>query len=285
MIKAVYIFVLTGILVSLLSFHSYAFTADVQPEAVIPGDVFLLTVAADKNPSESGSFPLAELFGKKMDFYQDADNHFTALVPVDIETPPKDYSITITFEGEKKAVRIRIIKHTFPTQQLTLPEEKVILSPENLKRAEKETELLANILSQRNHREWNGRFIAPTDTAVSEEFGVKRIMNGKKTSIHKGMDYKGQIGTPVRALNSGTVVLRDDLFFGGNTLVVDHGMGLYSIYMHLSEFQVAGDEQVSRGQIIGLVGMSGRATGPHLHLGVKLDGVSINPEALFKLRL
>jgi len=99
------------------------------------------------------------------------------------------------------------------------------------------------------------------------------------------MDYRGQLGTPVRALNAGTVVLRDDLFFGGNTLIIDHGMGLYSIYMHLSEFQVADDEKVSKGQIIGLVGMSGRATGPHLHLGVKLEGININPEALFKLRL
>ncbi len=285
MIKAVYISFLTCILVSLLSVQSYAFSVEVQPEAVIPGDVFLLTVASDRNPSAAGSFPLAEAFGRKMDFYQDASNHFTALVPVDIETPPKNYSITITFEGEKKTVRIRIKKHVFPTQQLTLPEEKVILNPEDLKRAEREAELLTNILSRRNHREWNGRFIAPTDTAVSEVFGVKRIMNGKKTSIHKGMDYRGQLGTPVRALNAGTVVLRDDLFFGGNTLIIDHGMGLYSIYMHLSEFQVADDEKVSKGQIIGLVGMSGRATGPHLHLGVKLEGININPEALFKLRL
>jgi murein DD-endopeptidase MepM/ murein hydrolase activator NlpD len=285
MIKAVYISFLAIVLISLLSFLSYAFNAEVQPEAVIPGDVFLLTVAADKNPSSPRSFPLAELFGKKIDFSFDADNHFIALVPVDIETPPKDYSITIRFEGLKKTVRIRVKKHTFLTQRLTLPEEKVILSPENLRRAERETELLTNILSQRSQRGWNGRFTAPTDTEVSEVFGVKRIMNGKKTSIHKGMDYRGRLGTPVRALNSGTVVLRDDLFFGGNTLIIDHGMGLYSIYMHLSEFQVADDEKVSKGQTIGLVGMSGRATGPHLHLGVKLDGVSVNPEALFKLKL
>lgn len=285
MIKAVYISFLTIIFVSMISFRSHAFNAEVRPEAVVQGDVFLLTVTGNKNPSAAGNFPRAELFGKKIDFYQDNGNHFIALVPVDIETPPQDYFITIAFEDEEKTAIVRIKKHEFLTMHLTLPEEKVILSPENLKRAQRETELLAGILSQRTQREWNGSFMAPTDTAVSEVFGVKRIMNKKKTSIHRGMDYKGQLGTPVRALNSGKVVLREDLFFGGNTLVLDHGMGLYSIYMHLSEFQVAADEKVSKGQIIGLVGMSGRATGPHLHLGVKMQEVSINPESLFKLEL
>jgi murein DD-endopeptidase MepM/ murein hydrolase activator NlpD len=108
-------------------------------------------------------------------------------------------------------------------------------------------------------------------------------MNEKKTSVHGGMDYKGETGTPVKAVNSGRIVLNEELFFGGNTLIIDHGMGLFSVYMHLSEFRVSKDEKVLKGQIIGLVGMSGRATGPHLHLGVKLHGTNVNPLSLFKL--
>ena len=99
------------------------------------------------------------------------------------------------------------------------------------------------------------------------------------------MDFRGREGTPVKALNSGTVVFNKDLFYGGNTLIVDHGMGLYSVYMHLSKFTASKGEKVTKGQTVGLVGMSGRATGPHLHLSVKLQGVSVNPESLFKLEL
>ena len=123
------------------------------------------------------------------------------------------------------------------------------------------------------------------DTEISTEFGVKRIMNKKKTSVHRGMDFRGATGTPVKALNAGKVVLADDLFYGGNTLIIDHGMGLYSVYMHLSKINVAHGSRVGKGQLVGLVGSSGRATGPHLHLSVKLNGISVNPESLFKLKL
>jgi murein DD-endopeptidase MepM/ murein hydrolase activator NlpD len=283
--KFIYKLSLAIILLFFVRSHSFAFTVDLRPEEVAPGDVFFLRIATDSDSSAAGNSPKAEFSGKTINFYQDTDNQFIALVPVDIETSPQDYSITIAFEGKEKIAYIRIKKHEFPIRPLTLPEEKVILSPENLKRAEREAEALTSILSQNTLRVWDGQFIKPTDTEASEAFGVRRIMNKKHTSVHRGMDYKGQIGTPVRALNYGTVVLRDELFFGGNTVVIDHGMGIYSIYMHLSEFHVAKDEKVSKGQIIGLVGMSGRATGPHLHLGVKLLGVNINPEALFRLEL
>ncbi len=258
---------------------------ELHPKEVVPGDIFILKVQSEKNSSSSGSFPEAEFFGRKLNFYQDADNHFMTLVPVDIDTSPKHYSITITFEGEKKIAHIRIKPYKFLTKKITLPEEKVILSPEDLKRAEREEELLKTVLSQYTTRIWDGHFITPTDTVFSEGFGVKRIMNNKKTSIHRGIDYKGDKGTPVRAVNSGTVVLRDDLFFGGNTVIIDHGMGLFSIYMHLSEFRVSQGEKILKGQPIGLVGMSGRATGPHLHLGIKLMGINVNPLSLFKLEL
>lgn len=264
--------------------HSYALNVEVHPEEVTPGDVFILEVI-NSGPFVSGMLPKAEFLDKNIDFFQDAHNNFKALVAVDIEISPDAYLIKIVFEGKEKTASIRVKKHDFPTQHLSLPEEKVTLSPVDLERAGKEAEQLKNILSQNTARKWEGQFIKPTDTDVSEVFGVKRIMNRKKTSIHGGMDYKGQTGTPVRSLNSGTVVLREDYFFGGNTVVVDHGMGLYSIYMHLSEFNITKDEKVSKGQVLGLIGMSGRATGPHLHLGVKLKGVNVNPEALFRLAL
>ena len=158
-------------------------------------------------------------------------------------------------------------------------------SPENQDRAVKEDRLLKRIWSKNTSKKWNSRFVNPTDTEISTEFGVTRIMNKKKTSIHRGIDFRGKKGAQIKAINAGTVVLTDDLFFGGNTLVIDHGMGLYSIYMHLSKFNVATGDRVTGGEVIGLVGSSGRATGPHLHMSVKLQGLSVNPESLLRLKL
>jgi len=254
-----------------------------MPKEVIPGDVFLLKINTDSN--DTAALPEAEFGGRKIDFYQDSGNHFIALVPVDINTSPKKYSIKVRSGKSRKITYINVKPFKFPTIKMTLPKEKVTLSPENLKRAEKEVDIMNKVLSQSTGRKWNGIFTTPTNTEVSEVFGVKRIMNKKHNSVHRGVDFRGKMGTPVKAVNSGTVVLKKNLFFGGNTLVVDHGMGLFSIYMHLSEFHVTEGETVSKGQLIGLVGMTGRATGPHLHFGFKLEGVSVNPEALFKLAL
>ena len=263
----------------ILSFDVNAFEVKLVPEEVIPGDVFLLRIRTDEAPAE------AEFNGNKIDLYPVSDGQFIALVPVDITTPPKKYNVTVKHGGEERAVPVNVKFHEFKTIKLTLPKGKVTLSPENQKRAANEAVLLKKIWPQSTAKKWNGRFISPTGTETSTEFGVKRIMNEKKTSVHRGMDFRGKKGTPVRAINDGKVVLTDDLFFGGNTLVVDHGMGLYSIYMHLSKFNAGKGDEVSAEQVIGYIGSTGRVTGPHLHMSVKLGGVSVNPESLFKLGL
>ena len=180
---------------------------------------------------------------------------------------------------------VEVKDHEFKTIKLTLPEGKVTLSPEDTRRVEKEYLLQQEIWKIDNQKIWDGEFVFPTDTKVTETFGVKSIMNEKKTSIHRGVDIKGKSGTPVRAINSGKVVLQEDLFYGGHTLVIDHGMGLLSVYMHLSKFNVKDGDEVSKRDVVGFVGMTGRATGPHLHMSVKLKGVSVNPESLFRLEL
>ena len=258
----------------------YAFKATVTPKEVIPGDVFLLKIETD------GTMPAeAEFLGDKINLYQVEGNHLRAIVPVDINTTPGKYNISIAAGKDRHKAEIVVRRHKFRTIKLTLPEEKVTLSPEDQERAAREAELLNKIWPEITGPAWNGRFTSPTNTAVSTAFGVKRIMNEKTTSVHRGADFRGKNGAPVKAINSGTVVLTEDLFFGGNTLIVDHGMGLYSVYMHLSKLNVSKGEKVSKSQVIGAVGSSGRASGPHLHMGIRLQGVSINPESLFKLEL
>jgi murein DD-endopeptidase MepM/ murein hydrolase activator NlpD len=264
----------------ILSSEASALSVQVQPEEVHPGDVFIL-----KLNSGGSAAAAAEFLNEPIEFQTADSGMLIAVVPVDIKTAPKKYRIRITHGEKKYRAEINVVPFEFRTIHLTVSEEKVTLSPESQRRVDKEYALQKKIWDRETPMAWSGQFTKPTGTEISTEYGVKRIFNKKRTSIHRGMDFRGKTGAPVTAVNSGTVVLSQDLFYGGNTLVVDHGMGLYSVYMHLSEFKVREGDKVIKEQVVGFVGSSGRATGPHLHLSVKLGGLSVNPESLFKLKL
>jgi len=134
-------------------------------------------------------------------------------------------------------------------------------------------------------REWAGDFRAPVKAQISDVFGTSRTFNGKVQSVHQGLDYAVPEGTPVAAVNSGTVLLAAPLFFEGNCVVLDHGQGLLTLYMHLSKIEVKEGERVTGGQKIGLSGGTGRATGPHLHVAVRWQGVYLDPAILLTLQL
>lgn len=278
--KFIYSMFLSAALIFMMSAYAYPFNIELTPEEVIPGDVFLLSMQAEGNDSAE-----AEFIDKKINFHPAPDNRLVALIPVDIVTSPRKYAVRVTYGSEKRTVTVAVRSHDFKTIKLTLPEEKVTLSPENQNRAAREAARLKTIWPQNTPKTWEGRFVTPTGTEISTAFGVRRVMNEKRTSVHRGIDLRGKTGVPVRAINSGRVILTDELFFGGNTLIIDHGMGLYSVYMHLSKFNISKGDNVSKNEVIGFVGSSGRATGPHLHMSVKLNGVSVNPESLFKLEL
>jgi murein DD-endopeptidase MepM/ murein hydrolase activator NlpD len=131
---------------------------------------------------------------------------------------------------------------------------------------------------------WSGEFLRPAEAETSGVFGTSRIVNGKQTSQHKGLDFRAGIGTPVHATNAGTVILARPLYFEGNCVMLDHGQGLVTIYMHLSEFKVKEGEKVAAGQLIALSGGTGRSTGPHLHFAVRWRGEYLNPATLLELK-
>ena len=168
---------------------------------------------------------------------------------------------------------------------MSLPEEKVSLCPEDLERVERENERLQRIFETATERLWEGSFIVPLENDISMGFGTKRIMNRKMISVHRGVDIRGKEGEHIKASNNGRIVLAEELFLGGNTIIIDHGQGLYSIYMHLSKFNSDLNDSVSRGDVIGYVGSTGRSTGPHLHFGVKVNTISVNPFSLTRLPL
>lgn len=220
-----------------------------------------------------------------------------ALAGVSLETAPGAYSLDLSGQtaGGKSPGREISFSKKFSVARGKYPRIEVKLSveskfteptPEQQKEIEEGQQIKKDYLNRVTpDREWDGSFAAPAEADISDVFGSERIFNGKTSSPHLGLDFRVPSGTPVRAMNDGSVLLARPLYFEGNFVVIDHGQGLLTLYLHLSEFKVKEGDQVKRGQVIGLSGGSGRATGPHLHAAVRWQGTYVDPAALLRMRL
>jgi murein DD-endopeptidase MepM/ murein hydrolase activator NlpD len=174
----------------------------------------------------------------------------------------------------------------YPSITATVAKRYTEPSPEQLERIRQDKTIKQDVFRQTDpRREWQGKFRPPVNARVSDIFGTRRTFNGKVQSMHEGLDYAVPQGTTVSAANAGTVLLASPLYFEGNCVVLDHGQGLLTLYLHLSEIKVKTGERVEPGQEIGLSGGTGRATGPHLHMAVRWEGVYLNPATLLTLKL
>lgn len=214
-----------------------------------------------------------------------------ALAGVSQETKPGDYSLELHAETsagdallfEKK---IRVEQQRYPRVLLKVPSRYTAPSPEEQRAIAQDKEVKAEAFKTVSaKREWKGSFAPPVDAEISDVFGVERVFNGSVQSTHQGLDFRVPSGTSVAAVNDGRVILARPLFFEGNCVVIDHGQGLLTLYLHLSKFLIKEGDDVSKGQPIGLSGGTGRATGPHLHLAVRWQGVYLDPQVLLKLKL
>ena len=218
-----------------------------------------------------------------------------ALAGVSLETAPGSYGLELTGERSAGKVENSTLTHTrkfaiyrakYPKVELTVETKFTEPNPEQLKKIDEDKKVKQDYLNRVTpDREWSGRFTPPADASISDVFGTQRVFNGKTQSSHLGLDFRVPSGTPVAAMNSGTVLLARPLYFEGNCVVLDHGQGLLSIYMHLSEIKVKEGEAVKRGQEVGLSGGTGRATGPHLHVAVRWQGTYLDPARLMRLNL
>ncbi len=250
------------------------------------GEVLLINVKA----SAAIRMVSGTMFNKPVHFYHNSKkNGYTALVGIDMDTKPDRYKLTLFIEdkeGKKanKRYRIRVKPANFGTQELTLPPDKVTLDEETLKKVEIEKEKIGKVwdIFTEDHL-WDGNFIPPVAGEMSDDFGLRRIINGEQKSPHTGVDVGAPEGAPVQASNNGRAVFTDDQFFSGKTLIIDHGIGLFTMYFHLSEILVTEGAVVKKGDLIAKVGKTGRATGPHLHWGIRLNGARINPVSLVTL--
>jgi murein DD-endopeptidase MepM/ murein hydrolase activator NlpD len=221
-----------------------------------------------------------------------------ALAGVSLETKPGTYPLelhadissdqsngtsaeqTISFQR-----KIRIEQQRYPRVELKVPTRYTAPSAEDQREIEKGKEIKAEVFKNVSDvREWEGSFSAPVNAEISDLFGVERVFNGSVQSRHEGLDFRVPSGTTVEAVNSGRIILAQPLFFEGNCVVIDHGQGLLTLYLHLSKFLVKEGDDVTKGQPIGLSGGTGRATGPHLHLAVRWQGVYLNPQVLLGMK-
>jgi murein DD-endopeptidase MepM/ murein hydrolase activator NlpD len=182
-------------------------------------------------------------------------------------------------------VMVEVKEGHFATENLTVKKQFVEPNPEQEARAAEETKRLREIYDRVTpERLWDGPFRMPlVGDFKSSNFGKRRVLNGHPGSPHGGVDFPAPTGTPVHAAQKGRVVLAEELFFSGNTVIVDHGLGIYTFYCHFSEIDAKVGDEVVAGTILGKVGATGRVTGPHLHWGLEIEHARVNALELLKV--
>lgn len=259
----------------------------VTPAALVAGSPELIRVDASATARIDG-----ELLGHRLEFFR-GENKKTwfAFAGVDVEAVagPSTLAIHVRLaNGEDRDLSrtITILPAHYRTAELSVAPRFIQPNPAELKQIEFEIPLKKKIFAVSAPRPlWSGDFRAPVRATPTASFGTRRTFNGKLASVHKGMDFRARMGTPVHASNSGVVVLAERLYFEGNCVVIDHGLGLYTIAMHLSKIDVHDGERVTKGQLLGLSGATGRVTGPHLHWAVRWDNAYLDPAKLLRMNL
>jgi hypothetical protein len=279
-----------------ISLGAQAPAVTLTPAVVVAGSPELIRVETPGAVSVSG-----EWLGEKIEFFRGrAGRAWYALAGADVEAPVGGSTLSISVvPGMRGATQgagqsapqnltrtVAIHAAHYRTGVLTVAPEFVQPPAEAMDEIKAEIALKEKIFSASAPEPlWSGDFRAPVRAAPTDSFGTRRTFNGKLASVHKGMDFRASVGTPVHAGNDGVVVLARKMYYEGNCVAIDHGLGLYTISMHLSRIDVHEGERVTKGQLVGLSGATGRVTGPHLHWAVRWEGAYLDPAKLLRMEL
>ena len=252
-----------------------------------PGDVVQVVLRDD---SEFVKFVLLRFQDRKFAMVKKRDSHkFIAFIGLDLDLKPGNYSVSVTFlsiDGRQQSKKepIIVLPKEFPVRKLWVNEKYVTPPEDSLERIKRESELLSAVYGMYTPM-WlgEGNFIIPSEGEMAPNFGERRIFNNQPRSPHSGIDISSPLGADVKASNSGSVVVANDLYYAGKTVVIDHGLGVFSQYCHFSKIKVRIGDQVSKGDVIGEIGATGRVTGPHLHWAFKVSGSRVNPKSFLQL--
>lgn len=254
--------------------------AEIRPAQARPGDAVLVTVTG------AGAEPAGRLLGRPLRFFAAGPDRWQALAPLPAEAAPGPAALELDAGGEQVPAALEILPAGFRATTLSVAPR--FLEPPAAARpriAADGAALAAAYAQPFGPPRWAGAMARPRDAEVTGRYGDQRVYNGKVSGMHFGLDLDGRSGAPIAAAAAGTVVLVRDCYMSGWTTLVWHGAGVYSAYLHQSKVEVRVGEAVARGQRIGRVGSTGRSTGPHLHWGVKVDGLWVDPDSMTRLDL
>ena len=265
----------------------------ITPGVVVAGSPELIRVRLPAGDNVEGAW-----LDKKLQFFRSRDGHaWYALAGVDVKAAVGSSTLQITAHtaagaaiGDRPAIdlsrMVQILPAHYRTSTLSVAPKFVESGPDELTRIKAEVELKSKVFAASAAQPlWSGDFRAPVHAPPTDSFGTRRTFNGELASVHEGMDFRAATGTPVRAGNSGVVVLARPLYYEGTCVVIDHGLGLFTISMHLSRIDVHEGDHVTLGQRIGLSGATGRVTGPHLHWAVRWQNAYLDPAKLLRMDL
>ena len=209
-------------------------------------------------------------------------NFHCGLIAIPFRTKPGPAKLVLTWKNalgdHSRKIPFRVLAGKYRTDELKVDSSRVNPNKKNVKRAQKEARKIKDIYAGgSSERLWKSDFQLPMTSDITSPFGNKRVFNGQLKSYHNGVDFRARTPKPVFASNSGVVKLAESLFYSGNAVVIDHGTGIFTIYAHLSRIDVNPGQHIEKGQRLGLTGATGRVSGPHLHWGVKIKGVAVNP--------
>ena len=262
-----------------------------EPQNPIEGSIVRLTVQPAERFDRATIVFSSSISNQELHFEADTGGAFHALAPIPVGSAD---SLTVTIRisdssgfRENKVVRLPVAAVSSGVLELSVDPRFITPPDSEIPRIQMEREMVISV-SRASHdtpRLWEEDFLRPRTTRITSDFGQRREFNGEFRSLHMGVDLSGSTGAPIIASNRGVVVIAHDFYYAGNAIHIDHGLGLTTAYMHMSEISVAVGDTVQRGDVIGKVGATGRVTGPHLHWHAKYGLVTFNPLSLLDVEV
>lgn len=271
-----------------LFFNSDNIIVRARAQMFHPGEIILFEISSMKRSNIKGL--RAVFLDTDIPLYEEGGLWY-GMFGVPAKIKPGDYRLKVYVVPEKGKPldivhTIKIKERDFKISNLSVDPHYLEYTTAKLKRIKKEAARLRTLWKIATpEKMWNGMFRRPIDSVITMDFAVKRVFNGEYRSFHSGTDLKAAVGTDILATNSGRVVMRDDFYFSGKFIIIDHGRRLYSFYAHLSKFKVKTGDFVNKGDLIAISGDTGRITGPHLHWTMKINSVNVDPVSLTLMEL
>jgi murein DD-endopeptidase MepM/ murein hydrolase activator NlpD len=261
-----------------------AITIAAAARAIQPGELVILSIAT---PAAVERLRV-RAFDRDAAAFRVGPRSWRALIGIDLDAAAGVHVVTV--EGQSAAQRtrttydLRVRPHAFPTRRLSVDDAFVNPPAATEARIQQEAAALQRIWKTSSaERLWSGPFVRPVPGEANSRFGTRSVFNGQPRNPHSGADFMSPSGTPIHAPNGGRVMLARELYFSGNTVVIDHGLGVFSLLAHLSAIDIHEGETVAADQVVGRVGATGRVTGPHLHWAVRVGGARVDPLSVLAL--